>query len=58
MHVKDIFIDIDDDFPGPEVLLEFGVQWCSLRPRFPPHQAKANARTRVVDRGIQDTHLQ
>ena len=52
MRVEDILIDIDDDFLGPEVLPKFGTRRRSLRPRFPPHQAEANACTRVVDRGI------
>ena len=50
--------NIDDDFLKPEVLSEFGTRRPSLRPRFTPHQARADARTRAVDRGIQDTYLQ
>ena len=57
MQAEDILIDIDDDFPRPEVLPEFGARRRSLRPRFPPYQAKADARNRVIDGGIHDTHL-
>ena len=55
MQVEDIIIDIDDDFPGPEVLLKFGTWRRSLRPRFPPYQARADVHTRI---GIPNTHLQ
>lgn len=58
MRAKDILIDMDDDFPEPEVLPEFGTWRRSLRSKFPPHQVEVNARTRAVDKGIQDTHLQ
>lgn len=45
MQAKDIFIDINENFLRPEVLPEFSTQRRSLRPRFPPYQARANART-------------
>ena len=41
MRAEDILIDIDDDFPGLEFLLEFGTRRHSMRPRFPPHQVGA-----------------
>ena len=41
----DIFIDIDEAFAGPEVLLEFRAWRHSLRLRFLPHQARANTHT-------------
>lgn len=52
MRAEDILIDIDNDFPKPEVLPEFGIQRRSLRPQFPPQQARVDACTRVVNRGI------
>ena len=58
MRVEDFLIDKDDEFPEPEVLLMFGTWRHSLRPRFTPYQARADAHTRVVHRGIQNTHLQ
>ena len=45
----DILIDIDEVFAGLEVLQEFGTQRRSIRPRFPSHQAEANARTRTIE---------
>ena len=53
-----ILLDIDEVFAGPEVLLEFGARRRSLRPRFPPYQARADVRTRTINKGIQDTLLQ
>lgn len=57
MQAKDLVIDIDANFPRDKVLPKFGVQWCSLRPSFPPHLAEADACIGVLDKGIQDTHL-
>ena len=36
----------------PEVLPEFSIQRRSLRPQFPPQQARVDACTRAVNRGI------
>ena len=58
MRAEDIFIDKEDNFPKPEVLPKFGARRCNLRPRFPLHQAGADARTRTIDRGIQNTNHQ
>ena len=58
MRAEDLVIDIKADFSGDEVHLDLGARRCSLRPRFPPRQARADARTRAVDRGIRDIHLQ
>ena len=58
MQDDDILIDIDKVFARPKVLSEFNTQRRSLRPWFPPHQARADAPTRTIDRGIKDTHLQ
>lgn len=56
-RVEDLLIDIDVDFFEDEVHVDLGTLRCSLRPRFPPLQAMADARTGTVDRGIKDTHL-
>ena len=58
MRDDDILINIDKVFARPKVLPEFDTQRRSLKPRFPPHQAVADARTCTIDRGIKDTHLQ
>ena len=58
MRAEDIVIDIDADFSGDEFLQELSARRHSLRPRFPPHQARADTRTRAVDSGIRETHLQ
>ena len=55
MRVEDLVIDIDADFSGDKVLLELGARRPSLKPRFPPHQAKAKGpsfRTSAVGRGM------
>ena len=54
-RVEDLFIDIDADFST--VLLDLGIWRRSLRLRFPPCLAGADARTRTVANGIKDTHL-
>ena len=56
-RVEDLFIDIDADFSKNKVLLDLGIWRCSLRLRFPPCLAGANARTRAIANGIKDTHL-
>ena len=58
MRAEDLVIDIDADFSGDEFLPELSARRHSLRPRFPPHQARADTRTRAVDSGIRETHLQ
>ena len=55
---KDLLIDIDADFSRDEVLPDLGAWRRSLRSRFPPYQARANARTGAIDGGIKDMHLQ
>ena len=54
----DILIDIDEVFTGPEVLPDFSTWRHSLRPRFPPHQDRADARTQTIDGDIHDIYLQ
>ena len=58
MRAEDLIIDIKANFSGDEVHLDLGTRRCSLRPRFPPRQAGADAHTKAVDRGIRDIHLQ
>ena len=58
MRAKVFVIDIDANFSGGELHAEFGTRRRSLWPRFPPHLARIDARTRAVDRGIRDTHIQ
>ena len=58
MLAKDLLIDIEANFFGDEVHLDLGTQRQSLRLRFQPHQARVDAHTGVVDRGIRDTYLQ
>ena len=57
-RAEDLLINIEVDFSEDEVHPDLGARRCSLRPRFPPHHAGANAHTGAVDRGIRDTHLQ
>ena len=58
MQAEDLIIDIDADFSREEVHADLGARRRNLRSKFPPHQAGAEARTRAIDRGIRDTHLQ
>ena len=56
-RVEDLFIDIDADFSRNEVLLDLGIWRRSLRLRFPPCLAGADARTGAIANGIKGTHL-
>lgn len=56
-RVEDLLIDIEADFSGDEVHPDLGARRHSLRPRFPPRQAGADACIGALDKGIKDTHL-
>ena len=58
MRAEDLHINIEVNFSEDEVHPDLGARRRSLRPRFPPHPAEANAHTGAVDKGIRDTHLQ
>ena len=59
MLAKDFLFDIEVDLSrDDEDKPDLGAQRCSLRPRFSPRQADADAYTRAMDGGIRDTHLQ
>ena len=56
---EDLLFDIEADLFGEEEIYpDLGAWRRSLRLRFPPCQARANAYTGAVDNNIRDTHLQ
>lgn len=57
MRAEDLAIGMDVLF-GDDIHSNLGPHKRSLKSRFPPYQAGADAHTDVVNTSIRDTHLQ